>query len=49
MITVQLPDAATNDSQTAMHTSMINIDTSLESGIQKYLSEPTHAHELFDQ
>ena len=46
MITVQLPDASTNESQIVMHTSMSNTYISQERVFKKHLSDSTQAHGL---
>ena len=48
IITVQLPSAASCESQMAMHTSTSNTDISLAREFQKHLSDLTWEHGLLD-
>ena len=48
MKTMQLPGVADYDSHMEMHTSTVNIVISLAREYQKYISEPTWAHDLLD-
>ena len=46
MKTVQLPNAATKNTQMVIHTSTENAYISLTKEFRKHLSDPSHAHEL---